>query len=136
MIAGALGGKIVRCTTETGWSPVEVRDTGVLKGFPSTFMVFQIHGETFSIPHGGNLVCEGRIVQNQALAAGSALGLQFHLEPTVGMIHKWVRGLPGEIQSKILEETGYHIKESERLCHLLCRRFFDATPEGFSWSAR
>jgi len=133
MIAAACGGEITSCRREIGWFPVEACNTGILPGFPRVFMAFQFHGETFSLPAGADLVCRGAQVPHQALVSGSALGLQFHLEPTPGMIRQWISDLPSGEQARVMEETSRHIQGSHERCRLLCERFFHACPEGFTW---
>ncbi|HII76856.1 MAG TPA: type 1 glutamine amidotransferase [Methanolinea sp.] len=133
MIAAACGGEISPCRKEIGWVPLEVIDIAVLPGVPRSFMAFQLHGETFSLPAGADLVCRGKEVPHQALAVGSALGLQFHLEPTEQMIRLWLSEFhPGE-QSRILQDTARYLAESHRLCRIVCDRFFQAAPRGFCW---
>ena len=99
-------------------------------------MGFQFHGETFSLPAGANLVCRGAQVPHQALAIGSALGLQFHLESTPGMIRQWISDLPSGEQAQVMDETDRNIQGSHERCRRLCERFFHACPEGFNWRQR
>lgn len=133
LIAGACGGDVTPCQTEIGWRPVEMVENAPFPGFPPSFNAFQFHGETFSIPHGATLVCRGEDVVNQALAAGSALGVQFHLEATEQMIRDWISDLPAVQQSPILQESKRHLAGSYPLCRKLCSAFFDAPAYNFSW---
>jgi len=136
MVAAACGGEITSCTREIGWFQVEACDTGILPGLPRLFMAFQFHGETFSLPAGADLVCRGAQVPHQALAVGSALGLQFHLEPTPGMIRQWISDLPSGEQARVMDETVRNIQGLHDRCRRLCDRFFSACPEGFNWRPR
>lgn len=133
MIASACGGEVSPCVQETGWYDVDVSDNKVLPGFSPSFKAFQFHGETFSLPPGAHLVCRGRQVPNQALAFRSALGLQFHLEPTAKMIRTWISDLPVEEQSAIMREAVSQLRVSYRLCMGLCAIFLKAPAHDFSW---
>lgn len=133
LIASACGAKVFPCTEEIGWHRVDMSGPVHVPGIPPSFTAFQLHGETFTIPPSGFRVCTGHEVENQALAVGSALGLQFHVEVTAEMIGEWTSHLPEERQSMIMEETAHQIQESSRLCKALCASFFNAPEHGHSW---
>jgi len=135
LIAAAGGAKVYPCEPELGWSPVSgVSGKGDL--VPKRFMVFQMHGETFDIPPGAELVCRGERVAYQALSWGSALGFQFHLELTQDMIMDWIRGRGADEQKQILEESRTYLPESNHLCSRIAERFLSAPGEGFSWTGQ
>jgi GMP synthase-like glutamine amidotransferase len=135
LIAAAGGAEVYPCEPELGWSPVSgVSGQGDL--VPKRFMVFQMHGETFDIPPGAELVCRGERVAHQALSWGSALGFQFHPELTQDMIREWISGREPMIQRQILEGSRTYLPESNHLCTRIAERFFSASEEGFRWTGR
>jgi GMP synthase-like glutamine amidotransferase len=125
LIASAFGAPVYKFVTEIGWhelAPVP-QCRGILAQFPERFHVFQIHGDTFRIPYGGQLLCTGSSVKNQALSVGTCLGLQFHLEMTGEMIGLWSRSLKRDDREKIARETPRYLAESNRLCRLVAEDF-------------
>jgi GMP synthase-like glutamine amidotransferase len=125
LIASAFGARVHACEPETGWHPIrrEPGQESVFVQFPDPFFAFQLHGETFEIPSGGRLLCSGKTVTNQAFLFGSALGLQFHLELTEGILSDWSRELKRSDQEKILRDSPLYLAESNRLCHLVAEDF-------------
>lgn len=123
LIASAFGAAVTRCVPETGWSRVSCSGTGPFYGFPASFFVFQLHGETFALPAGAVLHCTGSLVTNQAFSLGSAVGLQFHLEPTRAMVRDWTGGDGTPGQADPGRETEDLFSTSARLCRLLGERF-------------
>lgn len=83
-IAKSAGGEVTPCAHEVGFSQVEpVLDhpyfaKGVLDTQP--WDVFQMHGETFSLPEGAKPLFRGSVVPNQGFTFKNALALQFHNE--------------------------------------------------------
>jgi len=125
LIASAFGARVYTYVQETGWSEIRCRPVQetVFPTFPEHFFAFQLHGETFEIPSGSELLCTGERVKNQAFVFGSALGLQFHLELTEAILQDWCRELPRPDQEKILRETPQYLTESNRLCRLVAEDF-------------
>lgn len=125
LIASAYGAKVFRFVNETGWKMLNrVNDAkGIFSSFPDQFPVFQLHGETFEIPYGGQLLAEGVTVRNQAFSIKNALGLQFHLELTQEIIQDWSKGLLKYPRSKIEFETPRFLSESNRLCKMIAEDF-------------
>jgi hypothetical protein len=97
-------------------------------------MVFQMHGETFDIPRGAELVCRGERVAHQGLCWGSALGFQFHLELTQEMIADWIRGRGADEQKQILEEAGRILRRAITL-QQNCGEVLICPTEGVSLTA-
>lgn len=125
LIASAFGAPVYKYITETGWHELATvpQCRGIISKFPERFHVFQLHGDTFAIPYGGQLLCTGSSVRNQALSIGNCLGLQFHLEMTGEMIGLWSRSLKRYDREKIAMETPRFLKESNRLCRLVAEDF-------------
>ena len=74
---------------EIGYYPLRATKAGQgLCAWPET--VYQWHGEGFELPAGAALLAEGQLYQNQAFQYGpAAFGLQFHIELTLAMMHRW-----------------------------------------------
>lgn len=88
---GMVGPNLVK---EIGWGGVSKVGLnpapGWLGDLPSSFEVFQWHGETFSIPAGAERLLESPFCANQAfLLDNRHLGLQCHIEMTASMIKAW-----------------------------------------------
>jgi GMP synthase-like glutamine amidotransferase len=88
LIADVLGGKVYRNgEREIGWFPVRAVSAGAASSFsfPGETPVFHWHGDTFSLPPGSVWLAESDGCAHQAFAVGKrVIGLQFHLEMTVG----------------------------------------------------
>lgn len=95
LMSKALGGTVgPNPVKEIGWSGVS--KVGVnpapdwLGELPSSFEVFQWHGETFTIPAGAERLLESPFCSNQAFLLNKLhLGLQCHIEMTAAMIKAW-----------------------------------------------
>ncbi len=133
LIASALGAAVHPCVPETGWYPVTTVSENIIPGIPRQFPVFQMHGETFDLPRGAELVFQGEEVRNQGLRVGSALGLQFHVEITPAMIRDWVSDCPPPERDRHLEETQEFLPRSAEVCRKIAEEFFSARAAGFSW---
>jgi GMP synthase-like glutamine amidotransferase len=107
MLARALGGDVTRNPVkEIGWNPVEVDDTPAARdwfgGDLREFTTFQWHGETFTIPPGGERILTGMHCPNQAYVVdGRHLGLQCHVEMTPEMIASWIGSGSGEVKENL-----------------------------------
>lgn len=90
MLAEALGGTVRRNDQkEIGWHPVRrtAEKHPIFDGMPETFVSFQWHGDTFTLPEGARRLAYSEACGNQAFAYGDrVLGLQFHLETTPACI--------------------------------------------------
>jgi GMP synthase (glutamine-hydrolysing) len=125
LIASSYGAIVYKFIKETGWYTVHLtpESTGVFTSFPDPFCAFQMHSETFHLPVGGKLQCRGDIVPHQGFRFGSALGLQFHLEMTEGLIQEWTRGERKFLKEKIMRDSDLYLKESTVLCRKVAREF-------------
>ena len=52
--------------------------------------VLHWHNDVVGLPEGGQLLARSANTKNQAFRAGSALGLQFHLEVTATLLDEWL----------------------------------------------
>jgi GMP synthase-like glutamine amidotransferase len=95
LLAKALGGSVTRNPVkEIGWNRVEVENSPRAREWfgegVHEFTTFQWHGETFTIPPGGERILKGEHCPNQAYVVGGMhLGLQCHVEMTPELIRSW-----------------------------------------------
>jgi GMP synthase-like glutamine amidotransferase len=107
LLSRALGGAVTRNPVkEIGWNRVQVVDSPLAHEWFGedlrAFETFQWHGETFSIPPGGERILTGPHCPNQAYVVdGRHLGLQCHVEMTPGMIASWLGSGAGEIRASL-----------------------------------
>ncbi len=107
MLARALGGKVSRNPVkEIGWNPVQVEGTPLAREWfgsdVSQFTTFQWHGDTFTIPPGGERILTGPHCANQAYVVdGRHLGMQCHVEMTPEMIASWIGSGAGEVEENL-----------------------------------
>ena len=105
MMSRALGGKVsVNPMKEIGWNHVRVEDTPLARRWfgddLAEFTTFQWHGDTFTIPPGGERILTGDYCANQAYVVDDRhLGLQCHVEMTPEMIASWIASGRGEIEA-------------------------------------
>ncbi len=103
LLADALGGKAFRHSCkEFGWQPIEPTEAGEnIFGMEAhkeshvprlrvhkegSFLAFQWHGDTYSLPPQAVQLARNEACEQQAFAIGrQVIGLQFHLEWTEGM---------------------------------------------------
>lgn len=136
LIASALGAAVRPCKPEIGWSFVSLAEDDLIPGLPQRFPVFQMHGETFDLPPAARLVFRGDRVENQGLCAGSALGIQFHVEVTAEMVGDWLSESPPQERERQLCLAGEMSGESGAVCRMIAEKFFSAPATGFSWLPR
>jgi GMP synthase-like glutamine amidotransferase len=107
LLARALGGEVTKNPVkEIGWNRVEVEDSPRARewfgGDLEEFTTFQWHGDTFSIPPGGERILTGPHCPNQAYVVGDRhLGLQCHVEMTREMIASWLASGAGELKANL-----------------------------------
>ncbi len=103
LLASVLGGRVYRAARrEIGWFPVRLTGEGrrdpFLEAFPSEFLAFHWHGDTFDLPPGALRVAETDACPNQAFVVGRRLvGLQFHLDYSEASIRKMIAHCAGEL---------------------------------------
>jgi GMP synthase-like glutamine amidotransferase len=107
MLARALGGEVTRNPVkEIGWNPVKVENSPAARAWfgddLDEFVTFQWHGETFTIPPGGERILTGAYCPNQAYVVGDRhLGMQCHVEMTPAMIASWLGSGAGEVRDNL-----------------------------------
>ena len=116
LLAKAAGAQVTRSPVEEiGWSRVKLTDDGLsdvlFKGLGRELLVYQWHGDTFSIPPNGKWLVKGQDCPRQALKVGSvAYGLQFHIEITDTSIGQWTDAYFKDSSSLLLEKKDKMLK--------------------------
>jgi len=96
LLAQALGATVrANHRKEIGWYPIELteaaRQDTLMAGCAKQQIVYQFHGDTFTLPRGAALLARSSLCQNQAFRFGRcAYGLQFHIEVTEAMALGWL----------------------------------------------
>jgi GMP synthase-like glutamine amidotransferase len=134
LAAEVLGGRVTRnpCR-EIGWFQValtaEGKESPCFRSFPSRFLAFQWHGETFSIPPGAVRAAWSPACQNQAfLYEDRVIGLQFHLEYTGQGIQRMVQNCGRELlETPTIQKAEEILSHPERITrtHELLERMLD-----------
>ena len=107
MMSRALGGEVTRNPVkEIGWNRVRVEDSPLARAWFGDdlreFTTFQWHGETFTIPPGGERILTGEHCPNQAYVVDDRhLGLQCHVEMTPEMIASWIASGRSEVEANL-----------------------------------
>lgn len=96
LLAMALGARLrTDHGTEIGFAPVDVLAYDpVLAPLGDRPSVLHWHGDAVELPAGATLLASSALTPVQAFRAGSALGLQFHLEVDIGLLDEWLRSAP------------------------------------------
>jgi GMP synthase-like glutamine amidotransferase len=80
-------------------------DDPLFRAMDDGLMVFQWHGETFTLPDAATLLAMHHDVPHQAFRVGSnQYGLQFHIEVDETVIEAWIAA--GESECSELGEAG------------------------------
>lgn len=95
LISIALGGTVQASEhAEIGWSTLQATDKALAQewfGDGPDYVLFQWHGESFSIPPGAQQVLTGPHCRNQAYVLGTLhLGMQFHCEVDAPKVRDWI----------------------------------------------
>jgi GMP synthase-like glutamine amidotransferase len=103
LIATALGGRVTdnHCM-EVGWHAVDIVGGEAARpwfGGLGSFITFQWHYQTFSIPPGATRVLGNAHCVNQAFVLGPHIGFQCHIEMTADMVRAWVGSDSAEIRA-------------------------------------
>ena len=129
ILARAAGAEIVASPVrELGWYPVqrtwESAADPIFRRLPDDgLMVFQWHGETFTLPECATLVATHPAVPHQAFRIGSSqYGLQFHIEVDAKIIDSWMEA--GESERAELGEAGLSAIQSATPEHLAAAQLF------------
>jgi GMP synthase (glutamine-hydrolysing) len=126
LLAKAIGGMVKPGMVELGNSHVTLTTAGKKHashaGIEGTLNVFQMHNDTFIVPH-EYVLAIGNGMQ-QAFCYNNALGLQFHLEATEQMVQKWVSGMAPHMSELALTGIQEHQKEYQHTLNSVVSYFF------------
>ncbi len=139
LIARTLGARVyANPVKEIGWYDVapsaHADGDPLLNDFQERETLFQWHGDTFDIPHGGIHLASSRHCENQAFRFGdNVYAFQFHLEVDEPMILRWLKvpenrreiaRLHGDIDpDRIHAETARHIVRLHELSDRVFGKF-------------
>lgn len=120
LAAEVLGGQVTaNGHKEIGWLPVSLAENGrraaAFDGFPTSFLAFHWHGDTFSIPPGACKLAESEACANQAFSCGDrVLGLQFHLDYSTESIEKMLHHCGHELAGGPFVQSAEAIRASSQ----------------------
>lgn len=102
LIAAAAGGRVARGpVAEIGFYEVSSSGDPLLAGMPDPFPVFHWHMDGITPPPGADVLASSGDYPCQAFRAGTAVGVQFHLEVDARMAGLWL-----DNSAALLERTG------------------------------
>ncbi|MDQ2065558.1 type 1 glutamine amidotransferase [Xinfangfangia sp. CPCC 101601] len=86
-------------TPEFGWTPITLTEAGradpVLGHLPTTFPIYQWHGDTFTLPKEAVQLASSAAVAQQGFRIGRATyGTQFHFEANRAVVRDWRASFP------------------------------------------
>jgi len=130
LLARAAGAEIITSPVrELGWCPVQRAEGSVADSLfralnDGDLMVFQWHGETFTLPDAATLVATHPDVPHQAFRIGSSqYGLQFHIEVDQAIIKSWIEAGASERESlgdtgiaTVLSEGALYLAPAQKFC--------------------
>lgn len=112
LIADVIGGKVTQNPyKEIGWLPIqlseEVRSTPLFSFFPEQPIVFQWHGDTFSVlPEDATCIAQSDACKHQAfIYKKRVFGFQYHLENTTSIIKGLVENCREEMVADVYVQT-------------------------------
>ena len=100
LLARAFGGEnLIGTSPEFGWRQISrtdaAADDAVLGVLPETFLAFQVHDDTFTLPKDAVHLCTNPATRNQAFRVGrAAYGFQFHFEADLPLVRQWNAAFP------------------------------------------
>lgn len=142
LLAHALGAEVAPMAEkggpkfELGFQDITLTEEGIrspfFKGFPKTFSVAQIHGDTFDLPEGAARLAEESTCRNQAFSYGNnAFGTQFHLEYTpyafAHIVEKHkdkAQGNPEEAEKRLMDQAFKNEAVLKKQFDLMMDNFF------------
>lgn len=144
LVASALGSKVYKADgLEVGWYDLkknaEAENDKLIRHFKASEKLFQWHERTYDTPQGAVNLLSSTMCPNQAFRYGDKVyGLQFHLEVTEPVIHRWLHldahaedlkmcGKYESLQEEI-DETQKHIFSSMRLGKEVFGEFINLIP--------
>ncbi len=114
LMAKAAGARVTHGPSpEIGWFPVQMTEAGrsdpLFAGFPTEFMAFHWHGDTYELPAKAVQLASSAQYAQQAFRLGDqAYALQFHLEVTPEIVERWTRESSSADPAPILAGLAQH----------------------------
>jgi GMP synthase-like glutamine amidotransferase len=106
LLARAYGGdNLIGTAPEFGWRVIEKTEHGksdpVFSAVSDSFLSFQWHDDTFTLPQGAVHLAENAAARHQAFRLGrAAYGFQFHFEADRNVVDDWKAAFPDVIDRK------------------------------------
>ncbi len=106
LLARAYGGdNLIGTAPEFGWRVIEKTEHGksdpVFSAVSDSFLSFQWHDDTFTLPQGAVHLAENGAARHQAFRLGrAAYGFQFHFEADRNVVDDWKAAFPDVIERK------------------------------------
>lgn len=106
LLARAYGGdNLIGAAPEFGWRVIEKTDHGkadpIFAAVSDSFLSFQWHDDTFTLPPGAVHLAENASARHQAFRLGrAAYGFQFHFEADRQVVDDWKAAFPEVIERK------------------------------------
>ena len=133
ILAFELGARVGRqYPAEVGWRRVRFSRGGgdpITAELPAEAMLFQWHYESFDLPDGATLLAASDAVPVHLFRAGSAWGLQSHLEAQLRHVEAWVTGAEEELAAastspaELVADSRRHAAAQEANAELAFGRF-------------
>jgi len=140
LLAAALGGKVYRGPTpEIGLGTVRLTEDGrsdpVLGPDGPELAVLHWHQDTFELPQGAALLASSAQYRHQAFRAGTAYGLQFHVEIDGTALEQAAPHLPPGVviepgAAAAVADRGQHVVR-RWVDHVVCQRPYGIRLAGF-----
>lgn len=143
LLSRALGATVQASEhAEIGWSTLQATDSALAQewfGPGPDYVLFQWHGESFSMPPGARQVLRGKHCHNQAYVLGDRhLGMQFHCEVDAPKVRDWIAAGHQEMQESnspgvqaahtILATLAHDITASQALASRIYCRWAQGLP--------
>lgn len=141
LLAHVLGAEVKKSEEkEIGWYDIKLTEEGckdpLFNHFKASEKMFQLHGDTFTVPKTAVHLASSELCQGQAFRYGEKVyGIQFHLEVDQPMIHRWLLNQRNQKEildsngkfsiEQITNETEQHIKHSMLLAHQTFSKFIE-----------
>ncbi len=143
LLARAAGAQVVVSPVrELGWFPVNKtscsNEDPLFRNMDGNgLMVFQWHGETFTLPDAATLVATHPDVPHQAFRIGSSqYGLQFHVEADQATIQSWIDAGASEREylgksgvATLLVEGRENLASAQKFCTEIVNRWLSITEQ-------
>ncbi|KAA8815207.1 GMP synthase [Bifidobacterium callitrichos] len=138
IIATALGAKLHRGEApEIGFGPIKrVDQHDYFSMWDKQIDVLHWHNDVVGLPESAQLLARSNATKVQAFRAGSALGLQFHLEVTASLLEEWLAEPSMVKDLKAAGGSKSQLREDFERCNPLLEPFAEQVFSGFAVRCR